>query len=430
MFKNLNSKARIASLAVLGLIATAFIVVSSAAAAPSATANQFGQCNGPNRIHANSPDEWLTAISEEGVVSDAMKLAEKFGFDPRDSTFRMWLNERTMIVRLPHAVKVLDYWCPNGSHQMLKWKYKMLPAGWPMLIVLPKGVSKQSVRLSPSRTFSKPLNYTVPTLAQPSCGNGSIGFFMQVFYGRTGKTTTPTPPPVTPPVTPPPPPTTPPPPSKTFTVQAAKCVLDVNKKATHKYDARWVDLFVYVNGKFAFPTAIGMDCRLYTIAAPPYKVAYKFKSGAKVILRENLGDPDLNGLKPYTKYVNSYGYLPMQVADHNLKFWFVNIEEGCKTNCTPPPCEQTGTCKPPKCEDTNSCEKPCEVTGACKGDASPPTPTPPGVAGGGDTGTNPGNDTTSPSGTNDDGSSSDPSGQGACPSGWHDDGTGTGCEPD
>lgn len=168
--------------AILVMVVVVSVAVAGKAAASSTVAqNNLGQCNGPKHIVARTPMQWLRAISQEGVVPDAKAIAKRFGFSPRDSSFGLWLKQRTTIVRLPRPTRVFDYWCPSGKHRMLKWKHKTLPTGWPMLIVLPKNLSKHHIRLSPASGFV-PKKKRVHALAQPSCGNASPGTFTITFY--------------------------------------------------------------------------------------------------------------------------------------------------------------------------------------------------------------------------------------------------------
>lgn len=160
-----------------------------AAAVPFALQNAHGQCNGPNRIQANSPAMWLTAIGSEGVTADAANYATSVGYSPRDSTLSMWVRERTMIVRLPYPVTVMDYYCPDGQHRMLPWKPKVLPAGWPVLVVLPPDLSLGSFSLTPRAGYTA-RSVTFQILAQPSCGNVSTGRVTITVY-VPGKATAP-----------------------------------------------------------------------------------------------------------------------------------------------------------------------------------------------------------------------------------------------
>jgi len=160
-----------------------------ASAASLVLQNAFGQCNGPSRIQANSPAMWLTAIESEGVLTDAAHYAQQVGYSPRDSGFPMWVNNRTMIVRLPYPVQVMDYYCPSGQHRMLPWRHKWLPTSWPVLVVLPPTLSHGNFSLTPRAGYTA-RSVTFQILAQPSCGNVSTGKVTITVY-VLGKSTTP-----------------------------------------------------------------------------------------------------------------------------------------------------------------------------------------------------------------------------------------------
>lgn len=159
----------------------------------SAVANDRGQCNGPKHRVAHKTTDLESILRAEGpkALATMKAIARKKGWSERDGSFRNWLKIHTIIVKTKKALTITDYYCPRGSGRMKVWKKKRIPAGTPVIAVLPDNVARDDVSTTPKPGFvTKPL--ALDMLAQALCANASLKKFAQNLFVRENKTTPPT----------------------------------------------------------------------------------------------------------------------------------------------------------------------------------------------------------------------------------------------
>lgn len=165
----------------------AVVILALAAAfmgnAKSAQAADNGQCNTNQHIYVYSPGGWINNLRAEGVLEQTAAVLSKagVGYNQMDLTLPRFAGSRTMVLRLHKPERIADYMCHNGVLKF--WKYEVVPADTPMIVVLPKYLAKKDVRAKPAKGFV-PKNIRARTIGQAGCSNPSPGTGSFTIYVR------------------------------------------------------------------------------------------------------------------------------------------------------------------------------------------------------------------------------------------------------
>jgi hypothetical protein len=164
-------------LVVLALMVGAIFIIAPGIA----SANNSGQCSGPNHRVVTKPVQLEGNLKAEGpkALKTMKTLARELGWSPQDGPFHNWLKNRTIIVRTKKPLRIRDYFCRGGT--MKFWKFKTVPAGTPMVVVLPDKLQSSDVSTKKRKGFdSMPARFK--SLAQALCSNASLAEFLQSLF--------------------------------------------------------------------------------------------------------------------------------------------------------------------------------------------------------------------------------------------------------